>query len=153
MTTTLLSPSSLAFYPTPTARFCAEAWWTCYSSPPHTWRKRLDVILTTGEPFSVIVPTARDFLDLEITPAPAWKGLAPTWLGIPCQVGRVSLWLPTQETPGQMRPFSLLTLFPQQDVPDAPPFIQLGVQFLLEYKAQVVLNETGTGGGNRLVIP
>lgn len=63
------------------------------------------------------------------------------------------MWLPCQETSGQPRPFSLLTLFPQQDIPDAPPFIQLGTQFLLEYKAQVILNETGTGGGNRLVIP
>jgi hypothetical protein len=76
-----------------------------------------------------------------------------TWLGIPCHVGRVTMWLPSQETPGQMRPFSLVTLFPQQDVPDAPPFIQLRTQFLLEYNVQVVLNETGTGGGNRLVIP
>jgi hypothetical protein len=63
------------------------------------------------------------------------------------------MWLPSQETPGQMRSFSVLTLFPKQDVPNAPPFIQLGVQFLLEYNVQVILNETGTGGGNRLVIP
>lgn len=76
-----------------------------------------------------------------------------TWLGIRCHVGRVTMWLPSEEIPGQMRPFSLLTLFPQQDVPDAPPFIQLGVQFLLEYQVQVVLDETGTGGGNRLLIP
>jgi|GEM_PF-5535881 hypothetical protein len=153
MSTTLLSFSSLAYYPTLTARFCAEAWWTCYSSPPHTWRKRLDVVLATGEPFSVIVPAARNFLDLEIVSAPAWKGIWMTWLGIPCQVGRVTLWLPSHETPGQMRSFSLLALFPQQDVPDTPPFIQLGVQFLLEYNIQVVLNETGPGGGKRLLIP
>jgi len=76
-----------------------------------------------------------------------------TWLGVPCHVGRVTMWLPTQETSGQMPSFSLLALFPQQDVPDTPPLIQLGVQFLLEHKVQVVLNETGTGGGNRLVIP
>lgn len=62
------------------------------------------------------------------------------------------MWLPSQETPGIFRPFSLLTLLPQQDVADAPAFIQIGVQFLLEYNAQVILNETGTGG-NRLVIP
>lgn len=62
------------------------------------------------------------------------------------------MWLPSQETPGQMRPFSLVTLFPKQNVPNAPPFIQLGMQFLLEYHVQVILNETGTGD-NRLVIP
>jgi hypothetical protein len=63
------------------------------------------------------------------------------------------MWLASQESPGQFRSFPLLTLFPQQDIPDAPPFIQLGMQFLLEYQVQVVLNETGTGGGNRLAIP
>jgi hypothetical protein len=62
------------------------------------------------------------------------------------------MWLPSQETPGQMRPLSLVTLFPKQDVPHAPPFIQLGTQFLMEHNIQVVLNGTGTGG-NRLVIP
>jgi hypothetical protein len=51
-----------------------------------------------------------------------------------------------------MRSFSLVTLFPKQDVPDAPPFIQLGAQFLLEYRVQVVLNEATTGN-NYLLIP
>jgi hypothetical protein len=152
MSTTLLRLSPLSFYPTPTARFLAEAWWTCYSSPPHTWRRRSDAILATGQPLSVILPTIRNLLDLEIIPAPGWKGFAPTWLGVSCHVGRVTLWLPIQETPGQFHSFSLLALLPQQDVPDAPPFIQLGVQFLLEYHVQVVLDETATGA-NRLVIP
>jgi hypothetical protein len=152
MSTILLHSYSPFPYPTPTARFLAQAWWTCYSSPPYTWRQRSDASLATGELFSVI-PYIREKLDLEITPAPGWKRFALTWLGIPCHVGRVTMWLPSEETPGQKRSFSLLAMFPQQDVPDAPPFIQLGVQFLLEYQVQVVLNETGTGGGNRLVIP
>jgi hypothetical protein len=151
MSTVLLTAYPLPF-PTPTVQFLTEAWWTCYSSPPYTWRQRSDVILATGEPLSVILPNIRNRLDLEITPAPGWKGQAPTWLGTPCHVGRVTLWLPTQETLGQSRPFSLLTLLPQQDVPDATPFVQLGVQFLLEYHVQVVLNESTTGS-NYLLIP
>ena len=127
-------------YPTPTVRFLTESWWTCYSSPPHTWRQRSDAVLSTGQPFSVIPRTARNGLDPEITPVKGWKGFAPTWLGVPCYVGRVTLWLPIHETPGQFRTFSLLTLLPQQDVPDAPPFIQLGAQFLLEYHIRVVLD-------------
>jgi hypothetical protein len=110
-------------------------------------------MLSTGEPFSVILPRFRSLLDLVISPAPGWKGFALTWLGVPCHVGRVTMWLPSQETPGQMHPFSLLALFPKQDVPHAPPFIQLGMQFHLEYHVQVALNETGSGGGNRLAIP
>ena len=139
-------------YPTTTARFLTESLWTCYSAPPHTWRQRSDSILATGEPLSIIPRTTRDGLDPEIIPAPGWKGLAPTWMGVPCHVGRVTLWLPTQETLVPFRPFSMLTLLPQHDVPDASPFIQLGVQFLLEYHVQVVLNETATGG-NYLLIP
>jgi hypothetical protein len=101
---------------------------------------------------SVMPQTARNGLDPVILPAPGWQGLAPTWLGVPCRVGRVTLWLPIQEIPGHFRSLSLLALLPQQDIPDAPPFIQLGVQFLLEHHVQVVLNEAATGA-NRLVIP
>jgi len=81
-------------YPAATARFLAESWWTCYSSPPHTWRQRSDAILATEQPISVMPRTARNGLDPVITPAPAWKGFAPTWLGVPCHVGRVTLSLP-----------------------------------------------------------
>lgn len=151
MSTTLLSLYPVS-YPAATARFLTEALWTCYSSPPHTWRQRSDAILATGQPLSVIPHSAWNGLDPEITPAPGWKGFAPTWLGVPCHVGRVTLWLPIQESLGQYRSFSLLTLLPQQDVLDAPPFIQLGAQFLLEYHVQVILNESATGS-NRLVIP
>lgn len=152
MSTVLLTLAPLSYYPTSTGHYRTEAWWTCYSSPPHTWRRRSDVILATGQSLSVILPTVRHLLDPVITPAQGWKGIRPTWLDVPCHVGRVTVWLPIQETPGQSRPFSLLALLPQQDVPDAPPFIQLGVQFLLEYRIQVVLNEGGTAG-NRLIIP
>ena len=106
----------------------------------------------TGQPLSVIPLTVRNGLDPEITPAPGWKGVSPTWLGVFCHVGRVILWLPIQETPGPFRSFSLLALLLQQDVPDTPPFIQLGVQFLLEYHVRVLLEDTAIGG-NRLVIP
>lgn len=152
MSTTLLPFSPLSFYPTPTGHFLVEAWWTCYSSPPHTWRQRSDAILATGLPLTVIPFTIRNLLDLEITPTPGWKGFAPTWLGVPCLIGRVTLWIPIQEIPGHFRSFSLLTLFPQQDVPDTPPFVQLGAQFLLEHRVQVFLDGSAVGG-NRLVIP
>lgn len=152
MATALLSLYPLSFYPEATARFLGEAWWTCYSSSPHTWRQRSDVMVATGQPFSVISPTIRNLLDLEITPAPGWKGFPLTWFGVPCRIGRVTLWLPIQEAAGQLQPFSLLALLPQQDVLDAPPYIQLGAQFILEYRVQVILDTTAAGS-SRLVIP
>lgn len=151
MSTTLLTLYPVVG-PTPTIRFLVESWWTCYSSPPYTWRQRSDAILATEQPFSVIPLTARNSLDPEITPAPGWKGFTPTWLGVPCRVGRITLSLPNSELAGQFRTFSLLALFPQQEIPDALPYIQLGAQFILEYRVQVILDTTAAGS-SRLVIP
>jgi hypothetical protein len=50
------------------------------------------------------------------------------------------MWLPVQENPGQYRDFSLLALLARDELTDAPPFIHLGSQFLLEYGVQVLLN-------------
>jgi hypothetical protein len=150
-TTTPLIAYPLHF-PTPTCRFLAEAWWTCYSTGSHTWRNRSDCLLATGEPITIIPQDLRDSLDLEITPVPGWTGRTPTWMGIPCRIGRVTLWLPVLENPGQYRSFSVLVLLPQQEVVDTPPYIRIGIQFLMEYQIQVVL-EGDSSGSSRLLIP
>jgi hypothetical protein len=49
--------------------------------------------------------------------------------------------------------FSLLALFPRRDLEDAPPFVQLGTQFLLEHEAFVHLDCSSVTGGGRLVLP
>jgi hypothetical protein len=104
----------------------------------------------------VIPRTIRDLLDLEIGPAAGWRGNVPTWFGIPCSIGRVTMWLPVQEQPGQYRDFSLLVLLAREELTDAPPFIHLGAQFLLEYGVEVLLNyrpvPPATSSG-QLVIP
>jgi hypothetical protein len=104
----------------------------------------------------VVPRTVRDLLDIEIRPAPGWGGSAPSWFGIPCSVGRVTVWLPVEENPGQHRDFPLLALLPRDDLADAPPFIHLGTQFLLEYRAQVTLDcspGTPVASSGRLLIP
>jgi hypothetical protein len=100
----------------------------------------------------VIVPQIRDGLDIEVTPEPGWAQSVPPWHGVPCAVGRVQIWLPVY---GHLpyRPFSLLGLLPQHDPPDALPYIYLGVQFLLEYRATLVLDCSQGPGGGRLRIP
>jgi hypothetical protein len=72
-------------------------------------------------------------------PEPNWSGAVPDWLGIPCRVGRVEVWLPLQSGP-PYRPFSLLALLPRQEPPDLLPFAFLGVQFLIEYNARIELD-------------
>jgi hypothetical protein len=113
---------------------------------------RSDSLLATSAPVSVVPPSIRHALDLQIAPVPGWQGVVPTWYGIACTVGRATIWLPVEETPGLYRDFSLLVLLPKRDLPDAPPFIHLGMQFLVEYGGQVTVDGSGPGTG-RLVLP
>jgi hypothetical protein len=139
-------------YPSPSVRFLAEAWWTCRSSGSHTWRNRSDCILATDLPLSVVCPGICDNLELELSPVPGWKGRIPSYQGITCRIGLATLWLAQQDNPGQYRSFSLLTLIPQTEPIDAPPFIHLGAQFLLQYQVQVSLDANPTGK-SQMVIP
>ncbi len=47
--------------------------------------------------------------------------------------------LPSSETVAY-RPFSVLVFLPDQNPPDALPYIYLGAQFFLEYRAAVTLD-------------
>jgi hypothetical protein len=101
-----------------------------------------------------VIPRAVfQFLDLAIAPERGWKGQVPTWFGIRCRIGRATLWLPIQEYPGQYRELSLLALLPRQDLEDAPPFILIGTQFLLEHEARIELDCSSVKSRGRLVIP
>ncbi len=151
-TTTLLLAYPLQL-PSPAVRYLCQSWWTCHSAGRHTWRNRSDSLLATGQPLSVIPHLIQEQLDLVIKPAPGWKGQIPTWYGVACRIGRVSLWLPIEENPGELREFELLTLLPKQDLEDAPPYIQLGTQFLIEYRASVELDASTLNAGGRLVVP
>ena len=139
MSLTLLSPYPLAF-PSPSVQFHCETWWTCRSTRRHTWRARSDSLLATELPLSVLPPSIRDVLDVEITPVPGWRDSVPTWFGVKSSVGRVKIWLPVEATPRIYRNLSLLVLLPKDDLPDAPPFVHLGTQFLMEYQTQILLN-------------
>jgi hypothetical protein len=156
-TTTRLQPSLLPL-PTVALRFLCESWWTCVTpgAPHSTWRQRSDCLLNTGLVLSVVPRTIRDRLDLAVTPVPGWSGQVPSWYGIPCGLGRLTVWLPVEENPGQYRDFSLLALLPRDDLTDAPPFAHLGVQFLLEYQAQLLLDCSSGAPGSvngKIVIP
>ena len=151
-TATLLNPLPVQF-PSPTVRYLCRSWWTCHSTARHTWRTRCDALLATGHTLSVVPPTIRQNLDLVVMPVPGWRGQIPTWFGIPCRIGRATIWLPVQAGPIPYREFSLLVLLPTQDLEDAPPFIHVGTQFLLEYKAKVQLDCSSIEGLGRLVIP
>jgi hypothetical protein len=77
--------------------------------------------------------------------------MVPDWFGIPSRIGRVTVWLPVQEVVGSYRSFSILVLLPKDDLQDAPPFIHVGAQFLLEHQARVMLD--GGSGDSHLLFP
>jgi hypothetical protein len=65
------------------------------------------------------------------------------------------MWLPVQGTlPPRL--FSLLVLLPKREAPDGLPYVYLGAQFLLEYRAWPLVNcsaGTPTGSQAEMVIP
>jgi hypothetical protein len=109
-------------------------------------------VLATGLPFSVMPLRIRQGLDVVIAPVTGWKGMVPTWFGIPCSIGRIQMSLLVEETPGLMREFSLLTLFPRAELTGAPPYIFLGIQFFHEYRGQIAI-DGAPGGTGKLIIP
>jgi hypothetical protein len=153
-TTTLFQPSLLPT-PTPVAHYFCESWWACHTAPGsrHQYRERLDSLLSPGQGLSVIPGTVFERLDLVTVPERGWRGQVPTWFGVPCRIGRVKLWLAVEGAPGTYREFSLLALFPRGDLDDAPPFVQLGTQFLLENRAKLHLDCSSPSRGGRLIIP
>ena len=154
-TVTPLFPYPLP-YRRPSCRFLCGTWWVCRSTRRgHTWRQRADSLVTTEQPLSVIPPYLRHQLDLDVLPVSGWSGAIPDWRGIPCQIGRVQACLPIM---GSFLPrqFSTLVLLPRREPPDPLPYAYLGVQFLIEYQAQVEL-DCSTGAphscSGQLLIP
>jgi hypothetical protein len=92
-------------------------------------------------------------LDPVINPVSGWRGRVPTWFGIPCRIGRVTLWLPVEGRGAVFRNFSLLVLLPREELEGAPPFILLGTQFFLEYKSKVLLDFFSIENPGGLIVP
>lgn len=124
----------------PSIRFLCRSWWSCYSDGSHTWRNRSDCLIATGEAVTIMPLAVRESLDLEIKPVAGWKDREPHWLGAPCLVGRTTIWLPIAEEPGQYRDFSLLALFPTDDLPHVVPYVLLGMQFFVEHRLQLTID-------------
>jgi hypothetical protein len=88
--------------------------------------------LDTGAPLSVI-PLHIHNKGLPWQPIP---GIKTTWSGQPCDLGRIDMWLPTDQAPYLCGPFSLLAKFPQSDPPGDPVPLLLGLEFLLTYQTE-----------------
>ncbi len=81
--------------------------------------------LDTGAPLSVI-PFCVQQQGLRWQTLP---GVRASWAGQRCDVGRIDIWLPTDQPPHVRGPFPLLAKFPQTDPPGDPVPVLLGLEF------------------------
>jgi hypothetical protein len=58
-----------------------------------------------------------------------------TWLGQPCDLGQIDVWLPTEQPPYLRGPLPLLAKFPRSDLPGVRVPVLLGLEFFLAYQA------------------
>lgn len=91
--------------------------------------------LDTGAPLSV-VPYHIHHQRLLWRPIP---GIQVTWAGQPCDLGRMDVWLPTDQPPQLRGPLSLLAKFPRGSPPGIRVPILLGLEFLLANQAELAL--------------
>jgi hypothetical protein len=97
----------------------------------HPWQALLD----TGAPLSVI-PFHIQQKGLHWQPIP---GINATWSGQPCDLGRLDVWLATDQPPYLRGPLSLLAKFARSDPPGPPVPVLLGLEFFLTHQAELTL--------------
>jgi hypothetical protein len=87
--------------------------------------------LDTGAPLSVI-PYHIHQKGLRWQAIP---GIQVTWSGQRCDLGRIDVWLPTDQPSSLRGPFALLAKFPQSDPPGDDVPVLLGLEFFLAHQA------------------
>jgi hypothetical protein len=117
------------------------------SSPPPSPESPRDLCwLDTGAPLSV-VPFYVHHRRLAWQPIP---GIKVTWAGQPCELGRIDVWLSTQQPPNVRGPFSLLAKFARSDPPGDLVPVLLGLEFFLTHLAEFNLPPPPQHGAIRL---
>jgi hypothetical protein len=105
------------------------------TAPPGPQSPRDLCWLDTGAPIS-IVPFHVHHQRLAWQPIP---GITTTWAGQPCDLGRVDVWLSTEQLPYLRGPFALLAKFPRSDPPGDLVPVLLGLEFFLTHQAELTL--------------
>src|SRR5262249_44914371 len=90
--------------------------------------------LDTGAPLSVI-PYRVHHNRLAWGPA----GARASWLGQPCDLGHINVWLPTDQPPYLRGPVSMLAKFAPSDPPGDPVPVLLGLEFISAQQAAASL--------------
>lgn len=87
----------------------------------------LACLLDTGAPLCVVPYFFQHTQQLAWQPLSGpWPAGFNTWFGVPCTIGRVEVWVPTQQPPFLHGPFSLIAKFAQttpQGLPSNLPIL------------------------------
>jgi hypothetical protein len=92
----------------------------------------IDGWVDTGAPVTVIPFHAHDQRLL-------WKlipGITTTWAAQRCDLGRLDVWLPTEQPPYVRGPLPLPAKFAQSNPPGPPVPVLLGLEFFLAHQAE-----------------
>jgi hypothetical protein len=126
----LIQPVSLGSLTFPIARLRVRLY--LGTTPPGPQDAPETAWLDTAAPLSV-VPFHLHHRRLTWQP---FSGIRTTWCGQPCDLGRVDVWLRTDQPPYTRGPLSLLAKFPHSDPPGDPVPLLLGLEFLLTYQSE-----------------
>jgi hypothetical protein len=118
----------------PIARLIVPVYFQMTAVTP--WISKEACWLDTGAPLSII-PFHVHHRRLSWQPI---AGIATTWAGQRCDLGRIDLWLATDQPPNVCGPLSLLAKFARGDPPGPPVPILLGLEFFLAHQAELVLS-------------
>src|SRR6266705_289183 len=128
-----ISPVSVSGVALPIARLKVPLY---LGTPPPGPRSPRDLCwLDTGAPISIVpFHVHHQRLSWQLLP-----GIKTTWAGQPCDLGRINVWLATDQAPYLRGPLSLLAKFPYQDPPGDLMPVLLGLEFFLTHHAEFEL--------------
>lgn len=113
-------------------------------------------LLDTGAPVCVIPLGIHAPCDFDWQPVPGpWPPGLTTWMGVPCIVGRIDIWIPYAEAPFLLGPLQVIAKFVQATPAQLPGNIPilLGLNFLADYLAQTAFQCHTLPHAGSIVLP
>ena len=95
----------------------------------------------TAAPLSVI-PFRVHHKRLAWTPT----GIMATWMGQPCDIGQVDMWVPTGQLVGARGPYPILAKFARRDPPGGPYQVLFGLHVVQSHLAEVLIRPPPNDG-------
>src|SRR5262245_60980997 len=113
-------------------------------------------LLDSGAPLSLVpfaVHNAESFV-WQPVPGP-WPLALTRWLGVPCEIGEMDVWLPTTVSPHLRGPFRFIAKFALATPPSAPSNmpILLGLNFLADHLADTSFQCYAMPHAGEIVLP